>query len=139
MLGRSSLSKLVASGLKVLVVVSFATFAAFPFLWMLTTTFKRTTDLLDPDHNPFFYHQPPTLEHWKVLLFETQFGRWVANTLMVGMLVVLITLVVAIPAGYSLARLIGRGGERLGIAIFLTYLVPPTLLFIPLSRIVGSL
>jgi multiple sugar transport system permease protein len=123
----------------VLVVAGFAAFAAFPFAWMLITTFKRTTDLLNPDHNPFVYHQAPTLEHLRVLFFETQFGRWAGNTLLVGILVVLITLLLALPAGYSLARLTGPAGERLGIAIFLTYLVPSTLLFIPLSRIVGTL
>src|SRR5678815_688708 len=63
----------------------------------------------------------------------------VGNTLFVGVLVVLITLALAVPAGYSLARLTGGAGEKLGIGIFLTYLVPPTILFIPLSRLVSSL
>jgi multiple sugar transport system permease protein len=122
-----------------LIITFFALFAAFPFLWMLITTFKQTPDLLDPEHNPFIYHLPPTLNHLKVLLFETQFGRWVANTLLVGLAVVAITLVLAIPAGYSLARLSGASGERLGISIFLTYLVPSTILFIPLSGVVSFL
>jgi multiple sugar transport system permease protein len=65
--------------------------------------------------------------------------HWVFNTIFVGVLVVLITLVLAVPAGYSLARLTGSAGEKLGIGIFLTYLVPPTILFIPLSRLVASL
>src|SRR5258707_7585554 len=72
-------------------------------------------------------------------LFDTLFGRWVANTLFVGISVVIITLLLAIPAGYSLARLSGKFGEKLGIAIFLTYLVPSTILFIPLSRVVAIL
>jgi multiple sugar transport system permease protein len=121
------------------VVAAFTAFAAFPFAWMLITTFKQTGDLLDPEHNPFVYHSPPTLEHLRVLLFETLFVRWVGNTLFVGVLVVLITLLFAVPAGYSLARLSGAAGERFGIAIFLTYLVPSTLLFIPLSRVVTKL
>jgi multiple sugar transport system permease protein len=128
-----------ARGVNFGVLAAFATFAAFPFAWMLITTFKQTNDLLDPNHNPFVYHQPPTLEHLRILFFDTLFGRWVANTLFVGISVVIITLLLAIPAGYSLARLSGRFGEKLGIAIFLTYLVPSTILFIPLSRVVAIL
>src|SRR6266849_4826257 len=112
-----------ARGVNFGVLAAFATFAAFPFAWMLITTFKQTNDLLDPNHNPFVYHQPPTLEHLRILFFDTLFGRWVANTLFVGTSVVIITLALAIPAGYSLARLSGKFGEKLGIAIFLTYLV----------------
>jgi multiple sugar transport system permease protein len=121
------------------VIAAFTGFAAFPFAWMLITTFKQTKDLLDPAHNPFVYHAPPTLEHLRVLFQDTLFLHWVGNTLFVGVLVVLITLVLAVPAGYSLARLTGGAGEKLGIGIFLTYLVPPTILFIPLSRVVSSL
>ena len=128
-----------ARGVNFGVLAAFATFAAFPFAWMLITTFKQTKDLLDPNHNPFVYHQPPTLEHLRILFFDTLFGRWVANTLFVGISVVIITLLLAIPAGYSLARLSGKFGEKLGIAIFLTYLVPSTILFIPLSRVVAIL
>ncbi len=121
------------------VIAAFTVFAAFPFVWMLITTFKETNDLLDPNHNPFIYHQPPTLEHLRILFFDTLFGRWVMNTLFVGVSVVIITLVLAIPAGYSLARLTGKTGEKLGIGIFLTYLVPSTILFIPLSRVISFL
>jgi len=121
------------------VIAAFTGFAAFPFAWMLITMFKQTLDLLDPSHNPFVYHSPPTLEHLRVLFQDTLFVHWVLNTLFVGVLVVLITLVLAVPAGYSLARLTGSAGEKLGIGIFLTYLVPPTILFIPLSRLVASL
>jgi multiple sugar transport system permease protein len=65
--------------------------------------------------------------------------RWLGNTALVGVLVVFITLAFSLPAAYALARLTGRWGQRIGIAIFLTYLIPPTLLFIPLSRIVAIL
>jgi multiple sugar transport system permease protein len=106
---------------------------------MVITMFKQTQDLLDPSHNPFVYNSPPTLEHLRVLFQDTLFLHWVANTLLVGVAVVLITLVLAVPAGYSLARLTGSAGEKLGIGIFLTYLVPPTILFIPLSRLVATL
>ncbi|MGZ6162433.1 MAG: hypothetical protein ACXWLS_03810, partial [Myxococcaceae bacterium] len=105
------------------VVAAFTSFAAFPFAWMLITMFKQTRDLLDPTHNPFIYHSPPTLEHLRVLFQDTLFLHWVGNTIFVGVLVVLITLLLAVPAGYSLARLTGPAGEKLGIGIFLTYLV----------------
>jgi multiple sugar transport system permease protein len=85
------------------------------------------------------YNEPPTLEHLRVLFLETLYGRWLWNTALVGVVVVAITLLLAIPAGYALARLTGRWGEQLGIGIFLTYLIPPTLLFIPMSRVIGDL
>src|SRR5262245_13223566 len=112
---------------------------AFPFVWMLITTFKQSSDLYDLKHNPFLFYQPPTLEHVRRLFLETLYGQWLINTAFVGVLVVLITLVLAVPAGYALARLTGNWGAKLGVGIFLTYLVPPTLLFIPLSRVVVNL
>lgn len=121
------------------IVAAFATFAAFPFYWMLLTTFKETRDLLNPNNNPFLFNDPPTLEHLKLLFEETLYVQWLWNTAWVGVLVVAITLLLAIPAGYALARLTGRAGEQLGIGIFLTYLIPPTILFIPLSRVIGNL
>jgi multiple sugar transport system permease protein len=120
-------------------VAAFTLFTAFPFYWMLITTFKRTTDLMNRGNNPFLYNEPPTLEHLRVLFFDTLYGQWLWNTAWVGVVVVAITLLLAVPAGYALARLTGRWGEQLGIGIFLTYLVPPTLLFIPLSRVIASL
>jgi multiple sugar transport system permease protein len=127
-----------ASGTHFGIVAAFTIFAAFPFYWMLLTTFKRTTDLMNRTHNPFIYNEPPTLEHVRVLFFETLYGRWLLNTAFVGVLVVGITLLLALPAGYALARTTGRWGEQLGIGIFLTYLVPPTILFIPLSRVIAG-
>ena len=85
------------------------------------------------------FNLPPTLAHLKLLFNETRYVRWLGNTALVGVLVVIITLVFRLPAAYALARLTGRWGQRIGIAIFLTYLIPPTLLFIPLSRIVAVL
>src|SRR3972149_5810007 len=121
------------------VVGLFTLFTAFPFYWMLVTTFKRTSDLLKRGNNPFVYNEAPTLENLRVLFQETLYVRWLVNTALVGVAVVVITLILAIPAGYALARLTGRWGEQLGIGIFLTYLVPPTLLFIPLSRVIADL
>jgi multiple sugar transport system permease protein len=112
---------------------------AFPFAWMAITAFKRTSDLYDTEHNPFLFNEPPTFDHVLFLFEQTRYLRWVGNTLLVGASVVAITLVLALPAAYALARLTGAWGRRLGIAIFLTYLVPPTLLFIPLSRVVSWL
>jgi multiple sugar transport system permease protein len=114
-------------------------FLAFPFVWMLITAFKQTGDLYNLKHNPFLFYQAPTLEHIDRLFSDTLYGQWILNTAFVGVLVVLITVVLAVPAGYALARLTGTWGEKLGIGIFLTYLVPPTLLFIPLSRVVVDL
>ena len=114
-------------------------FFAFPCVWMLITAFKTTSDLYNLKHNPFLFYEWPTLEHVKRLFFETLYGEWLINTAFVGILVVLITLALAVPAGYALARLSGSWGAKVGIGIFLTYLVPPTLLFIPLSRVVVNL
>jgi len=121
------------------VLVFFVTFLAFPFYWMLMTTFKTTIDLHDVTKNPFLFNEPPTLEHLKVLFEDTQYLQWLINTGAVGLAVVAITLVLAVPAGYALARMTGAWAQTLGIAIFLTYLVPPTILFIPFSRIIATL
>ena len=121
------------------IVVLFAAALAFPFLWMVITSFKRTSDLYDLKNNPFLFNEPPTLEHWRLLFAETPFARWLGNTLFVGLLVSAVTLLLALPAAYGLARLAGRWGERAGIVMFLMYLIPPTLLFIPLSRVVVTL
>jgi multiple sugar transport system permease protein len=121
------------------VLAAFCAFASFPFAWMLITMFKQNNDLTDANHNPFLYSLPPTLENLRVLFFDTLFGRWVVNTIFVGTAVVIITLLLAVPAGYALARMSGDTGERLAIGIFLTYLVPPTILFIPFSRLIATL
>jgi multiple sugar transport system permease protein len=127
------------AGGRAAVLVFFVTFLAFPFYWMAITTFKTTNDLHDTTHNPYLFNDPPTLEHLRVLFQDTQFVQWLINTGFVGVLVVAITLVLAVPAGYALARITGAWGQTLGIAIFLTYLVPPTILFIPFARIIATL
>jgi multiple sugar transport system permease protein len=123
----------------VAVLAAFAFFAAAPFYLMAVMTLKRTGDLLTRGNNPFVLNEPPTMENVRVLFEDTLYLTWLRNTAWVGVVVVAITLLLAVPAGYALARLAGRWGERLGIGIFLTYLVPPTLLFIPLSRVVADL
>src|SRR6266849_1938819 len=109
-----------------LVRIFFALMLAFPFYWMLITTFKRSPDLYNLKNNPFLFNEP-------------LFLRWIGNTAFAGAVVVIITLVLAVPAAYALARLTGGWGAQLGIGVFLTYLVPPTRLFIPLSKVVAML
>ena len=120
-------------------VAFFVVLTAFPFYWMIITSFKTNPDLYNVTNIPFWFNEAPTLEHFRYLFEQTMFVRWLVNSLVIGVCVVAITLVAALPAGYSLARMTGRSGEALGIGIFLTYLVPPTLLFLPLSRIVADL
>jgi multiple sugar transport system permease protein len=134
-----SIRKLAARGGLYALVASFAFFGAFPFYWMLIATFKTDPDLFRPDNNPFLFNDPPTLDHVRLLLFDTLFPRYLLNTFWVGLAVVVITLAIAVPAAYSLARWARGWGETLGIGIFLTYLVPPTILFIPLSRFTSFL
>ena len=117
----------------------FVVLAAFPFYWMLLTAFKSDADLYDLQSNPLWFNAAPTLEHIRYLFEQTLFARWLLNSLIIGLCVVAITLFTALPAGYSLARMPGRSAENLGIGIFLTYLVPPTLLFLPLSRVISWL
>ena len=121
-----------------IVVGFFAIALAFPFYWMLTTALKPLNDLLNVQNLPFWFHPGPTWDNFQNL-FDTNYPQWLANTAIVGAAVVGITLVLALPAGYALARLSGRVGGTMGVAIFLTYLVPPTLLFLPLSRVISKL
>ncbi len=121
-----------------IVVGFFAIVLAFPFYWMLTTALKPLNDLLNVQNLPFWFHPGPTWDNFQNL-FDTNYPQWLANTAIVGAAVVGITLVLALPAGYALARLSGRVGGTMGVAIFLTYLVPPTLLFLPLSRVISKL
>ena len=136
---RGTLRRAGAKGLHVAVLAFFTVALAFPFLWMMIATFKQNIDLYTVENNPFRFNLPPTLLHLRFLFGETQFVRWLGNTALVGGLVVAITLLLSVPAAYALARLTGKWGERIGIAIFLTYLIPPTLLFIPMSRVVAIL
>jgi multiple sugar transport system permease protein len=133
------LRKIRANSLHVFVLFFFVVLLAFPFYWMVIATFKQNPDLYKMDNNPFLFNLPPTLDNLRLLFYETRYVRWLWNTALVGVIVVGITLLLAVPAAYALARLTGNWGERLGIIIFLTYLVPPTLLFIPLSRVVAVL
>ena len=112
---------------------------AAPFAWMMITTFKADVDLYRPGNNPFLFNVPPTLDHLRLLFFETAYATFLRNSALIGVLVVVITLIFSVPAAYSLARLVGDWGERAGIIMFLVYLIPPTLLFIPMFRMVVAL
>jgi multiple sugar transport system permease protein len=113
--------------------------AAAPFVWGTITSFKHDADLYNAQNNPFVFNLEPTGQHVAFLFEESQFLTFAANTLWVGLVVVAITLAVALPAAYSLARLNMPWASTLGICIFFVYLIPPTLLFISLVRVVAIL
>lgn len=117
----------------------FVVFSSLPFYIMLITSFKTQSDIFSPATNPFWFSGPPTLANIRLLFEQTQFVQWLVNTAWVGIAVVFITLILAVPAAYGLARIAGSWGETLGIGIFLSYLVPPTLLFIPFSKVIAFL
>ena len=119
--------------------VPFLILAVFPILWMAVTALKQEPDLYRMDTVPFWFHLPPTLKNFNLLFYRTSYGAWIVNTMSISFWVSVITLLTAVPAGYALARLRLPFAENLGIGIFLTYLVPPIILFIPLSRVVSTL
>jgi multiple sugar transport system permease protein len=125
--------------LRILALAVYTLVTVFPFYWMVITTFKSNSDLYNVDNNPLWFNAPPTLDNVVYLLEQTRFLTWMLNSLIIGVGVVVITLLTAVPAGYALARLRLPGAEQMGIAIFATYLVPPTLIFIPLTRVVHTL
>jgi multiple sugar transport system permease protein len=111
----------------------------FPFYWMTTTTFKPDDELYDYTRfNPFWVHSP-TLEHIKKLFFETSYPSWLINTMIVSAAATLISLVCSVCAAYAIERLRFSGSRYVGLAIFLAYLVPPSILFIPLAAIIFKL
>ena len=121
-----------------MVVLVFCFFAIAPFLIMFLHSFKVDGDLYRRPQ-PFVFRQEPTLEHIQSLFGNTDYVAFIQNSVLVGIAVVIITLLLSLPAAYALARLTGRWGERAGILMFLVYLVPPTLLFIPMFRIIVML
>jgi len=135
---RAELSHILRRSPFYLVVLIFCFFAAAPFMIMFLHSFKVDGDLYRRPQ-PFVYRQDPTLEHLESLFTNTAYLDFIRNSVVVGVAVVIITLILALPAAYALARLTGRWGERAGILMFLVYLVPPTLLFIPMFRIVVML
>src|SRR5437773_2210457 len=113
--------------------------AIFPIYWMALTAFKQDPDRYRMDQFPLWFHLAPTWKHFRYLFTDTNYGAWIVNTMVIAVWVAVITLLIAVPAGYALARLRIPGSENLGIAVFMTYLVPGIILFLPLSRIVSML
>ncbi len=107
----------------------------FPFFWMLITSLKPDAELYNPRLSPFIVREP-TLEHWENLFGTTLFVKWAINTLWVAIASTAVSLFAGVLAGYAMSRLVFRGSTMFGIMIFITYLVPPTLLFIPLTGVV---
>jgi multiple sugar transport system permease protein len=111
----------------------------FPFYWMVVTTVRPDGELYRPWNHPLyspFWTSHPTFEHIRDLLQETLFNTWMLNTMFIALVSTLISLLCGVIAGYALARLTFRWAGILGTAIFVTYLVPQTLLFIPLAEII---
>ena len=110
----------------------------FPFYWMVITSFKPNKELLSRDGNPFWVIEP-TLDHFKKLLFDTAYPEWLWNTVLVSVVATFVSLACSVLAAYAIERLRFNGAKQTGLAIFLAYLVPPSILFIPLATIVFKL
>jgi len=108
----------------------------FPFYWMALTSVKPNAQLVDMNtHNPFWVVNP-TLEHIKRLLFETAYPRWLWNTMYVAAAATFLSIFASVLAAYAIARLRFRGSQTIGALIFMAYLIPPSILFIPLASVI---
>lgn len=108
----------------------------FPFYWMGTTSVKPNSELLDmTNHNPLWVSSP-TLQHFEKLLFETEYPAWMWNTMLVAVVATFLSVVASVMAAYAIVRIRYRGAQAIGGLIFLAYLVPPSILFIPLSTVI---
>ena len=110
----------------------------FPFYWMAVTSVKPDNELLSRDGNPFWVIKP-TLAHFKKLLFDTAYPEWLWNTVLVSAIATAFSLFASVMAAYAIERLRFSGAKQIGLSIFLAYLVPPSILFIPLATIVFQL
>ena len=110
----------------------------FPFYWMAITSFKPNKELLSRDGNPFWIIEP-TLAHVNKLLFQTAYPQWMWNTVLVSVVATFFSLAASVFAAYAIERLRFTGAKQTGLAIFLAYLVPPSILFIPLASVVFQL
>jgi len=130
----------------------FVALLLFPFYWMFLVSFRPDSDLLDTERNPLLPHllmradgfpwiafdsESVTLRHYRYLFDDTEFLRWIQNSIIVTVGATALALVCSVLIGYALGRFKFRGGNVMGAAIFIAYLVPPTLLFIPLAEIVA--
>ena len=111
----------------------------FPFYWMTVTALKPDHELYNYDtYNPFFVHSP-TLANVRELLFETDYPRWLTTTMSIAIAATVLSIVASVLAAYAIQRLRFRGAQWVGLAIYLAYLVPPSVLFIPLATVVFKL
>ncbi|KQP37496.1 carbohydrate ABC transporter permease [Pseudorhodoferax sp. Leaf274] len=110
----------------------------FPFYWMVITSIKPDAELLSRDGNPFWVVKP-TLAHFHKLLFETTYPQWLWNTVLVSVVSTIVSLVASVLAAYAIERLRFQGSKHVGLSIFLAYMVPPSILFIPLASVVFNL
>jgi multiple sugar transport system permease protein len=110
----------------------------FPFYWMVITTLKPDQELLSREGNPFWVMNP-TLAHIKKLLFETSYPDWLWNTVLISVVATALSLFASVLAAYAIERLRFQGSRYIGMSIFLAYLVPPSILFIPLATIINQL
>ena len=110
----------------------------FPFYWMGMTAFKPDAELISRDANPFWIHNP-TFAHFDKLLFHTSYPDWMWNTIIVSVVSTFASLATSVLAAYAIERLRYKGSKQVGLAIFLAYLVPPSILFIPLATVVFQL
>jgi multiple sugar transport system permease protein len=107
----------------------------FPFYWMAVTSVKPNAELLSTTGNPFWV-QHPTLEHFNKLLFHTAYPSWMWNTILISVIATFVSLAASVFAAYAIERLRFQGSRQTGMAIFLAYLIPPSILFIPLATMV---
>jgi multiple sugar transport system permease protein len=117
-------------------IVPFVFFALFPFYYMVITSLKNDAELYNLKAVPFLIQTGVITDHYQFLFFKTEFWTWMKNSFIISVSATAISLVISILAGYSLARLRFPGVSSFGTAVFITYLVPPTLLFLPLSQVV---
>ncbi len=108
----------------------------FPFYWMALTAIKPDEQLIDMDHVNPFWTTAPTLKHFATLLFETNYPRWLWNTMYVATGATVLSMVASVLSAYAIVRLRFKGAQAVGLLIFLAYLVPPSILFIPLATVI---
>jgi multiple sugar transport system permease protein len=110
----------------------------FPFYWMALTSIKPDEQLIDMNtYNPFWVVHP-TFKHISKLLFETQYPRWLWNTMYVAVGATTLSIIASVLAAYAIVRLRFKGADTVGVLIFFAYLVPPSILFIPLASVIQA-